>query len=220
MILTGLWNLFQRRIFTMKSTPGLFNPYRGRDPAVDKAAASRIRQNNLFGYLDSFRKNPAVLLLGEAPGPWGCRFSGIPFTGERQLLANKLPFSGQQSSRDDPLIKVRKTTPYISNSAGIFWSTMLPFHPRFIVWNCVPLHPYKTGYILSVRTPTAREVIKYSNILFEIVSILKPKKIVAVGRKAQFSLDSLGFPCDYVRHPSQGGANRFKRGIECALTFL
>ena len=220
MVLARLWDLFERRIFTRRTAPGLFNQYRSRDHAVDRALAPSIRRDNLFAYFSSFRKRPSLLLLGEAPGPWGCRFSGIPFTGERQLLAHSLPFCGKQSSRDEPGISVRRKPPYISNSARLFWSTMLPFHPRFIVWNCVPFHPYDTGNILSVRTPTASEVLYYSHILAEIILLLKPDRIIAVGRKAQFSLSHLGVPCDYVRHPSQGGAIKFKNGINSVLATL
>ena len=220
MVLAKLWDFFKKRIFTIESTPGFFNQYKNRDLSVDVACAARIRRKNLFGYFHSFQTIPPVLLLGEAPGPWGCRFSGIPFTGERQLLAHSLPFSGKQSSRCDPLIGVRRKAPYISNSARLFWSTMLRYYPLFLVWNTVPFHPYKTGNILSVRTPTTGEILKYSDTLVQMVSILRPKKIVAVGRKAQFSLRNLGIRCDYVRHPSQGGAVKFRKGIERALDFL
>jgi uracil-DNA glycosylase len=97
---------------------------------------------------------------------------------------------------------------------------MKAYHPRFFVWNCVPIHPYKAGSILSVRTPTAGEVLRYSPVVAEIIRRLKPEKIVAVGRKAQYSLSHLGIPCDYVRHPSQGGAIKFKQGISGTLTSL
>ena len=217
MVLARLWAFFKQSIFTIKSTPGLFNQYCSRDLTVDAVSAASIRRKNLFGYFNSFRKRPPVLLLGEAPGPWGCRFSGIPFTGERQLLTHSLPFGGEQSSRDRPRIRVGKKAPYVSNSARLFWSTMKVFHPRFFVWNCVPIHPYKVGFPLSVRTPTAGEVLRYSPILSDIIRLLRPEKIVAVGRKAQFSLNHLGIPCDYVRHPSQGGAIKFKKGINRTL---
>jgi len=91
---------------------------------------------------------------------------------------------------------------------------MRKYHPKFFVWNCVPIHPYKKGNILSVRTPTTEEVMHYSDLLAEILALLRPEKIVAVGKKAEFSLNRLGIPCAYVRHPSQGGAEKFRRGIE------
>lgn len=213
MIFNNLWHLFRKRIFTIQSSNGLFNQYKDRNPHVDLTNAVDIRRQNLYNYFKSFSKKPAVVLIGEAPGPWGCRFSGIPFTGERQLLNHELPFSGYQSSRNKPKLNVRKSTPYVSNSARIFWSVMKKYHPKFFVWNCVPIHPYKHNNMLSVRTPTSKEVKNYSNLLSEILSILKPKHIVAVGKKAEFLLSQLGIPCTYVRHPSQGGATKFKKGI-------
>lgn len=213
MILDNLWHLFEKKIFSIPSSNDLFNQYKNRDPRVDLPNAVEIRNQNLYNYFKSFSKKPGVVLIGEAPGPWGCRFSGIPFTGERQLLMKELPFSGNQSSRNKPKIEVRKATPYVSNSARIFWGVMKQYHPKFFVWNCVPIHPYKHNNMLSVRTPTSKEVKNYSILLSEILSILKPKHIVAVGKKAEFSLSQLGIPCTYVRHPSQGGATKFKKGI-------
>jgi uracil-DNA glycosylase len=213
MILDNFWCLFNKKIFTIPSSHGLFNQYKDRNPYVDLINAADIRRQNLYNYFKSFSKKPVVVLIGEAPGPWGCRFSGIPFTGERQLLLKELPFYGKQSSKNKAEIRVRKSTPYVSNSARIFWSVMKKYHPQFFVWNCVPIQPYKKNNILSVRTPTTKEVMNYSNLLSEILSILNPKHIVAVGKKAEFSLSQLGISCTYVRHPSQGGATKFKKGI-------
>lgn len=214
MRLQTLWDFFRREIFTIPSSDRLFNQYRDRDRRVDLPDAAEMRRKNLYNYFESFVQRPPVMVIGEAPGPWGCRFSGIPFTGERQLVMNELPFQGRRSSTDNPTLSVRKSTPYVSNSARVFWGTMKKYHPEFLVWNCVPIHPYKKGTILSVRTPTIVEVLHYSGILSEILSLLKPEKIIALGRKAEFSLHQLGIPCSYVRHPSQGGAARFKKGIE------
>jgi uracil-DNA glycosylase len=215
-----LWRFFENRVFNIPSSDRLFNQYRDRNAGVDLSNAAEIRRKNLFRYFGSFKKRPSVVLIGEAPGPWGCRFSGIPFTGERQLLMRALPFVGRQSSKDKPLLELRKRPPYVSNSARLFWGTMLAYHPNFFVWNCVPFHPYAGGNILSVRTPTSGEVLSYADILSEILSLLKPERTIAVGRKAQFSLEHLGIPCDYVRHPSQGGAIKFKNGIKQVFKML
>ena len=214
MVLDDLWRLFEKRVLNGPSSARLFNQYRDHNARVDLSDAAEIRRKNLLGYFQSFKKRPPVILIGEAPGPWGCRFSGIPFTGERQLLTHALPFVGQQSSREKPLLALRKRPPYISNSARLFWGTMLTYHPVFFVWNCVPYHPYADGSILSVRAPTTIEVLGYADILSDILSVLKPKRIIAVGRKAQLSLEHLRVRCEYVRHPSQGGAVKFKRGIK------
>ena len=76
-----------------------FNPYLDIDNEVDLANAAQIRRININNYLSSFRRQPRVLVLGEAPGWRGCRFSGIPFTSEAQLISQSLPFSGRPSSR-------------------------------------------------------------------------------------------------------------------------
>ena len=191
----------------------MFNQYHDVDLRVDRPNAAAIRRKNLRNYIGSFEKRPSVLLIGEAPGPWGCRFSGIPFTGERQLLTGVLPFTGKRSSRTEPLINLRKSPPYVSNSARIFWSTMLSYHPHFLVWNCIPFHPYEDGNILSVRTPTVNEVRRYSTSLAEAIAAIEPEKIVTIGRKSQLAIELLGLSCSYVRHPSQGGALKFQKGI-------
>lgn len=146
------------------------------------------------------------LLIGEAAGPWGCRFSGIPFTSERMLISGVLPFEGCQSSTHDP--------PYSEISATIFWEVLLPCYPKFFVWNAVPFHPHKRSEMLSIRHPTREEIYTHSKVISKMLSLMKPKLIVAVGRKAELALKVLGKSSIYVRHPSQSGAREFTKGIE------
>jgi ABC-type Fe3+-hydroxamate transport system substrate-binding protein len=42
---------------------------------------------------------------------------------------------------------------------------------------------------------------------------LKPEIVVAIGNDAHKALTELGYPCQYVRHPSYGGQAEFIRGI-------
>ena len=209
----GLWSLFKRRIFAVPSSDGLFNQYKERNTEVDLPMAAEIRRKNLHNYFASFQKAPQIVLIGEAPGPWGCRFSGIPFTGERQLINDELPFSGKRSSLSRPRMDIWKKSPYVSNSARLFWRTLRKYHRHFFVWNCIPIHPYKRDKILSVRTPTTEEVLRFAGILAEILAIVNPKEVIAIGKKAEFSLKRLHIPCTYVRHPSQGGAVKFRAGM-------
>jgi hypothetical protein len=57
----------------------------------------------------------------------------------------------------------------------------------------------------------------YSALLSEIILLIKPRKIIAVGKKAEYSLKEKGFSCIYVRHPSHRGANEFGAGIKRIL---
>jgi hypothetical protein len=204
--LEKVWNFLKKKVFPIPSTNLLFNQYNDTDLSVDLPNADKIRRENLMSYLRSFAAPPSVFVVGEAPGPWGCRFSGVPFTSESQLCRGELPFSGSQSSVS--------ISPYSGKAAKIFWALMLPYHQRFFVWNCIPFHPHEHDNILSVRNPKRREVREYSQLLSEMLSLIKPEIIVSVGRKAQDALDFIGVSSVYVRHPSRGGKNKFKAGIE------
>ncbi len=200
-----LWDFLAAKLFPLPSTRELFNQYNDEDPACDLPGAAGIRRENLRGYLWCFDRRPAVLLVGEAAGPWGARFSGVPFTSERQLEGGALPFRGRKTSNHEP--------PYAERSGAVVWGALLPRFPGFFLWNALPLHPHKKGEPLSIRTPGAREIRAFCPILKETVRILAPKRIIAIGRKAEHALERIGAPCLYVRHPAQAGAARFRQGI-------
>lgn len=205
MQLQPLWNYFEKEVFSIESSEVFWNPYNGENPELDLPDGYLIRRNNLKNYLKQFSKNPKYMLIGEAPGPWGCRFSGLAFTSERQLVEGSLPFSGEQSSTFSP--------PVVERSGSILWGILKPYHPEFFVWNSIPFHPTDPGEPLSIRTPKKSELKHYTYILQNMIEIIKPKSLVAIGRKSELSLEYLGFECVYVRHPSYGGANEFRAGI-------
>ncbi|MFA4936156.1 MAG: hypothetical protein WC568_10015, partial [Candidatus Methanoperedens sp.] len=89
-----LWSIFENKLFLFPTTEVLFNQYKQVNLDVDLPNAHEIRKQNLRNYLESFSEKPSILVVGEAAGPWGCRFSGVPFTGEKQLCMHNLPFSG------------------------------------------------------------------------------------------------------------------------------
>jgi len=213
MPLSNLWEFLRKYIFSQTSfglaTAPLFNPYQEIDPTLDKPGADLIRQNNLFNYIQSYPKKPAILLVGEAPGWRGCRFSGVPFTSETQLVNNSLPFSGNTSSQGE--------LPYSEASATSFWKVIKPFHTEIISWNCIPYHPHKPGNSFSNRTPGRHEILEYLHMLREIIIILEPIQIVAVGRKAKVALEQLDISFSTVRHPSHGGQKDFITGIQNIL---
>ena len=200
-----LWELFSEELFPLPSSPELFNQYRDEDPAFDLPGAAGIRRGNLKNYLMSFYKRPRILLVGEAAGPWGARFSGVPFTSERQLQAGALPFAGRKTSNHEP--------PYSENSGAIVWGALMHYFPEFFLWNAVPVHPHEKGRPLSIRTPRNSEIKAFCPFLKEALSIISAGRVAAIGRKAEYALELIGVPCLYVRHPAQSGAARFREGI-------
>ena len=205
MPLTPVWDLFADGLFNEPSTDTLFNPYHTQHATLDRPDAPAIRRANLKAYLDAYDGAPPLFLLAEAPGPWGCRFSGVPITAEAQLLDPAFPIDGQRTSRQEE--------PHTEYSAGIFWRVLQPVFPHFFVWNSVPFHPHDAGKPLTIRTPRRSEVRRWSDLLEALLALLNPERIVGIGRKAERALTEIGADVTYVRHPSQGGAKKFEAGI-------
>lgn len=205
-----LWSLLEQEVFRHESTAELFNLYANRDDRFDRPDAVQVRRENLRLYLNSFERRPHTLLLAEAPGPWGCRFSGVPITSEEQLLDPEFPLSGSQSSLAD--------APNREYSANIFWRCLREHVGEFLVWNTVPYHPHKKELPMSIRTPRVSEIARFAPVVAGFVRILQPQTVLAIGRKAEKSLASVGVNCTYIRHPSQGGAPYFEEGIRQAMT--
>jgi uracil-DNA glycosylase len=76
-----------------------------------------------------------------------------------------------------------------------------------LLWNAVPTHP---GDALSNRRPTPREVAAGIPFARELAA---GRRVVAVGRVAHEA-----FGGTYVRHPSHGGAQAFRRGLRELLS--
>ncbi|MEM6338129.1 MAG: uracil-DNA glycosylase family protein [Bacteroidota bacterium] len=205
-----LYPFLEQELFDVPSTDELCNPYEIYDEALDVPGAPLLRRENMRSYLEHFEATPPeVLLVAEAPGPWGCRFSGVPLTSEAQLVDPAFPVDGRQTSRRDAPIK--------EYSANIVWGLLQEWFPRFMLWNCVPFHPTKSGQPLTIRTPRVSEVKRFGPFLEESIRLARPGRVVAVGRKAEASLQRLAIDHIYVRHPSQGGATLFREGIREVL---
>lgn len=204
-MLSSVWSLFTDHLYAVPSTEEAFNPYRDRRPDLDVPEAPQLRRENLKNYVSCYDEEPPLFLLLEAPGPWGCRFSGVPITSEAQLIDPTFPIDGRQTSRDDE--------PHSEYSASIFWRVLQPYFPHFFVWNSLPLHPHDPDDPLSIRTPRRTEVREWQSLLTDLLEVLAPNRIVGVGRKAERALDEAGAAPRYVRHPSQGGATKFEAGM-------
>lgn len=208
MTLADLWDWLESKVFPLPSLQGkrpLFNFYNQDLEQVDCPGGSAIRRTNLRNYLASFPERPTTLILGEAPGWRGCRFSGVPFSSEALLVEGLLPFRGEASSL--------APHPLDERTADQFWRALRRFHPQFIIWNCLPLHPHLPDQPLTNRSPIYKEVLTFAPLLIELLDILKPKKVIAVGRNAQIVLRQNGVDALAVRHPSHGGARIFHRQI-------
>jgi len=210
----AFWVKLEAILTSLPSTATVFNQYRDSNDAVDLPEAAAIRTENLRRYMAEATESASFLVIGEAAGPWGCRFSGVPFTGERQLLDPSFPLSGRRSSKANPNRQTKVNPPYVSKSAEAFWDVMLPYRCHFVLWDAFPLHSHQPGDALTVRNPTKGEVSQFAEALRLLEAYVAPKHIVAVGRKAFDEFEALGQAPKYVRHPSRGGKKEFTIGMQ------
>jgi hypothetical protein len=191
---------------------GIFNQYADLDPELDQPDAAMRRRQNLSRYLEAFG-DARYVLIGEAAGYAACRFSGVPFTDECQLIGPApLDWAGagqgfQRASRSSRALLAEA-------SARVVWA-VLGSRRDVVLWNVVPWHPIGSRGALSNAPPpptaqrAGREFLQF--MLREVWSAARP---IAVGRVAERALQALGYPDPtYVRHPAHGGQTAFRLGL-------
>jgi uracil-DNA glycosylase len=189
-----------------RSYGAAFCMLREADPALECREAPRIRRANATAYLNARAGCAPLLLVGEAMGYAGGRFTGIAFTAERTLQAWGEPFEAT-SVRPEGWAEQSGTIVHGALAA-------LGLEAGAVLWNVVPAHPHRPGEPLSNRTPSVGELRAGAEVLGELIERLAPRAIVAVGRSAERALGELGLPCDAsVRHPANGGATAFRTGL-------
>lgn len=204
---------YQRLFHLLTSYPGhglAFNQYRDVHPGLDRQDGAAIRRQNLRSYLQTFDQRFGIryLLVGEAAGYAGCRFSGIPFTGEAQLAGpERLPWTEGK----DLLRSSLADNPWAERSAKMVWEA-LAARQDCVLWNAFPWHPMGSGGPLSNRAPGADLQHGYE-VLRCFLALYPHAQPCAIGRVAQRSLAAIGMEAPYIRHPSRGGKARFLTGV-------
>jgi hypothetical protein len=185
-----------------------FNQYRHSHPLHDLPGAPKIRQANLRRFLETF-PDVRFILLAEAAGYQGCRFSGIPMTSEDHLVGPE-PLHWTAAGR------YRRSSAradlWREPSATILWAT-LGKRMDCLIWNTFPWHPMGKRGPLSNRTPRAAEVQAGLPVLAAIRDRYPSAQLVAIGRVAERTLQARRIETHYVRHPAHGGKNDFVTGI-------
>ncbi len=173
---------------------------------------SKIRRENLRLYLNKMIEiKPTKLLLGEAPGYKGCGITGVPFSSERVLSENEF-------YKDQGFTCINQHPKLESEiSATIVWNELQHYPNKPLIWNIFPFHPHTVINKRANRTPNTSELEIGARYLTEILEIYPIDKIIALGRKPESKIRDLGYDYVYVRHPANGGKNKFVNGLKAAL---
>lgn len=197
---------FVNRLGQYGQRPGVYNPYHFSNPA------NAVRRANLIHYLNQVADAPLVL-IGEAPGYRGCRWTGIPFSSEYMLFSEKCLGEGYEVAPDAAGDRKEPT-------AGMIWKYLQAQSLLPLCWNAFPFHPYPAYRPTKNRKPNAEELKRGAQILKEFIVLFPDKPLVAVGGVAASALDKMGFEHLKVRHPSYGGKADFVRGMDQILAEL
>ena len=188
--------------------PGLFNPWRDECPGDTEHNGPQERLCRLAQHLSCA---PEFLVVGEASGYLGMRRSAIAFTSERLLLSGSVPRVSVPPGR-----LTTRRLPYSEPSATIVWRSLKAagIEEHTVLWNALPMHPYKADNFESNRTPTDEELQLGVDALRILASSFPRAKLVAVGRKAEHLIGTMGLTVHaQIRHPANGGANAFLQGL-------
>lgn len=196
---------------------GVFNPWRDHDErdAPPRRQAPQLRRENMRAYLEARQASARVMLLGEAPSHRGCRFTGIAFCSETELLRKR----DLVARRPLALTSLDAATkPQRERSAHVLWDEIerAGAAHAVVLWNAFPWHPHGAHGPACNRKPRTREVADGREALERLLACFSHElSIFAVGKVAESALASWpGRHCvGYLRHPAQGGELKFRDGF-------
>ena len=182
-----------------------FNPYSNRCAVHDMDDAPERRQKSLQALLEvAIAREIDSMWIGRDLGHRGGRRTGLAFTDDLHIAehAARWGMSIQRPTKGE--IAVEQT-------AGVIWTVLAQVKVSVFLWNVFPLHPHEPGKPFSNRPHNTTEREKGEGILSELILLLKPNRLFAIGNDAGRSVRRI---CDdrqifQIRHPSHGGKSQF-----------
>jgi uracil-DNA glycosylase len=191
------------------SLPRVFNPYSSVCPIFDRPEAAAIRTRNLASFLGaSVQSGCESPWVGRDLGYLGGRRTGIPLTDELHL--SKLAEVFQEFHFE----KATEGEVAVERTAKMIWVMVARLPKTPFLWNVFPLHPHEAGNPFSNRAHSAQERKLGEEILEQLLLIIQPARVVALGNDAFDVLHRMDPRTAKVRHPSYGGHLEFRHGIE------
>ena len=186
----------------------VFNPYSDICETFDRPNANKISQQNLRKVIDSLSsKEIDAIWIGRDLGHRGGRRTGIALTDE----AN---FDSAFATWQVELELATIGDVFKERTAENIWKVLRVLgEKRVFMWNVFPFHPHEEGVQLSNRSHTAKERDVGLEILHELVRLMQPKQLIAIGNDA-FNCAVRIFERSEVykvRHPSYGGEKVFAK---------
>jgi hypothetical protein len=181
-----------------------FNPYTDRCAVHDRPGAPAKRREALRGILAAAASGGThSVWIGRDLGYRGGRRTGLALTDDVHVSAHAARWgvATERCTKGDP---VRERT------AALAWSVLDEIDLPVFLWNVFPLHPHDPGLPFTNRLHCASERAAGEEILANLLKLLRPKLVVALGSDAARCAERVA-PEIFVRvrHPSYGGQVQF-----------
>lgn len=186
--------------------PDTFNPYAHCCAEHDLPGAAEIRRSNLLATFEAAASGVDSIWVALEPGHRGARRTGLAMTDDIHLAAHAQRWGVA-------IARATKSGPESEQTAGIVWEALAATQQSVLLWNVFPLHCHRPGEPLTNRRHTRAEREACWNLTCGIISMVKPRRIFAIGDDAYNAVKTLDPDCAKVRHPAYGGKADFLEGV-------
>lgn len=177
------------RLANTKTDDSLFNPYNQICKNYDITTAPGLRQGNLRIYLDSYlNKKTDVLWVIDCADFYSAKLSGVPLL-EPISYAKVEGIFGLTEHFE--VAHKNRTISGSNKGNEEIWDLLSKQKTRPLIWNILPFYPHETEDISKRREPTKKEYLQHAEFIRLIISIFKPKTVLALGTKTQSVLKDL-----------------------------
>lgn len=187
-----------------------FNPYSNRCKVHDCDEAPMLRRAALLAMLKvAVESDIDSIWIGRDLGYRGGRRTGLALTDDIHIYEHAARWGVHISRPTKGEIVTERT-------AAVIWDVLSQIDARIFLWNVFPLHPHEAGQPFSNRSHKAHERRIGEDFLQNLVELIQPRQIVAIGNDAAITAYKL-FPEKQVvkvRHPSYGGQAQFVASIQ------
>lgn len=189
----------------------VFNPYVDRCVVHDLDDAPSRRATALLNLLEAAAATEVdALWIGRDLGHRGGRRTGLALTDDVHLNTH--------GTRWNVSIERATTGSMVAErTAAIIWSMLALVPTTVFLWNVFPLHPHEPDDPFTNRLHSPHERAIGEALLAELIAMLKPRLLVAIGNNAAKAANRLARITEVVqvRHPSYGGQSDFVRQTRC-----
>ena len=187
-----------------------FNPYSTRCPVYDLDDSPQRRSQILLSLLNAAAdRDVESVWIGRDLGHRGGRRTGLPFTDDVHfhMHVKRWGLSFERPTQSQVIAE---------RTAAIVWGTLSQIEIPVCLWNVFPLHPHEPDRPFSNRRHKAAERRIGEEFLAELILLLRPRRLIAIGNDAFDSTRRLysQSKVSQVRHPSYGGQAQFRTEMQ------